>query len=284
VYFGCVFLAVRTIARGLLIEGLKLLWAPVGYWRFLPFGVVWQELSAQGHRKILDVGSPKILSLLLAAGGRADVWATDLDDEKIFSRWHRLGGHLGLGNYRVEYQDGRRLTYSDESFDFVFSISVIEHIPDDGDVAAIGEFYRVLKPNGVLVVEVPYRRQYEEIARTCTSKGTLLDSPQFYERHYDAEHLGRLQRAGLTLERKLILGEWVALDPLIATDRLPRPLRVLLLPLEPVLAVLNYWCRSNYAVGRPLAAVMVFRKDQSTPSSGGTGRPSAGRQETYAHA
>lgn len=260
-YFFALALGLRTIKAGLTLEGVKLLLAPVGYWRFLPNAFVWQQFLHCENPKILDVASPKLLSVLLASKTQSEVHATDLDDEKIFTRWGRIAGAIDLKNYLVEYQDARRLTYPDESFDLVYSISVIEHIPEDGDMLALGEFQRVLKPNGILVIEVPYRRQREVILAKYDSKGKPTKQPQFYERHYDADLLReRLETPGLRIEKKLILGEWLPVDRWIVADRLPRFLRVVVLPFEPWLAALNYWARPTDRAGRPLAALIVYRK------------------------
>jgi len=88
-----------------------------------------------------------------------------------------------------------------------------------------------------------------------------LAVPEFYERHYDAEQVKqRLQGTGLEVTKKMILGEWLPIDPWIARDRLPRLLRIMILPLEPFLAALNYWARKDDTRGRPLAALLVYRK------------------------
>ena len=67
----------------------------------------------------------------------------------------------------------------------------------------------------------------------------------------------RLLAPGLTREQCWILGEWLPIDPWIATPRLPRILRLLILPFEPVLAMVNYWMRPDDSAGRPLAALMA---------------------------
>ena len=262
IYGFALSVGLRAIGAGLFTEGLKLLVSPVGYWRFLHNAIVLEEFSKlSGNAQVLDASSPKLLSLLLASRTGGTVYATDLDDKKIFTRWHRLAVALGYENYRVEYQDARQLAYPDESFDLIYSISVIEHIPGCGDANALTEFRRLLKPGGRIVVEVPYRHQRTEKFAQYDSKGVQLESPQFYERHYDAVWLReRLEVPGLGVTRKMILGETLPLDPWIASGRLPRPLRILILPFEPLLAALNYWARPDDRRGRPLAALLVYEK------------------------
>lgn len=268
VYLFALSCGLRAVAAGLFLEGLKLLVAPVGYWRFLPNAYVLEEFSKKKNPRVLDASSPKLVSLMLAGLTEGEVYATDLDDEKIMTRWKRLAEAAGRKNYVVEYQDARRLKYPDEFFDMVYSISVIEHIPGEGDAEALAEFRRVLKTDGVLVVEVPYRREREEMFARYDSKGAPLAEPRFYERHYDAGWLAeRLEIDGLKLERKLILGESLPLDSWISADQLPRPLRVAILPFEPLLAAVNYWSRKDDRRGRPLAALLVYRKTAAAPQS-----------------
>ena len=254
-------MGLRAIKAGMIVEGVKLLMTPVGYWRFLPFSFVWREFRKYRNPRVLDASSPKLLSLFFASKTSGQVYATDLDDEKIFTRWKRFAGILGLRNYRVEYQDARKLSYPDDFFDFIYSISVIEHIPENGDHLALAEFRRVLKPTGTLVLEVPYRRTREDIFKTNDSKGIPSKTLQFYERHYDAAALKeRLELTGLSIKKKVIMGERIPLDSAVLSDGLPRILRVALLPWEPVLAAVNCWARVKDDRGIPGSALQVYRK------------------------
>ena len=261
--FFALRLGLRALKAGMVVEGIKLLMTPVGFWRFLPFSFVWREFRKYRNPRVLDASSPKLLSLFLATKTSGQVYAADLDDGKIFTRWKRFAGLLGLRNYRVEYQDARRLSYPDEFFDFIYSISVIEHIPENGDRLALAEFRRVLKPRGTLVLEVPYRREQEDIFKTNDSKGIPSTILQFYERHYDADTLKlRLELPGLSIQKKFILGERLPLDAAVLSDGLPRFFRVALLPWEPALAAVNCWAREKDDQGIPGSALLVYRKSQ----------------------
>lgn len=46
------------------------------------------------------------------------------------------------------------ITYNKNSFDFIICNHVLEHIPNDS--TAMKELYRVLKPNGTAILQVPY--------------------------------------------------------------------------------------------------------------------------------
>jgi SAM-dependent methyltransferase len=57
-----------------------------------------------------------------------------------------------LPDLRVHQMDAREMTFSDESFDFVYSRVVFEHVADPG--AAIDEIVRVLRPGGVAYIRL----------------------------------------------------------------------------------------------------------------------------------
>jgi SAM-dependent methyltransferase len=253
VYWFSIYCGLRCLWKGEFLNGLKFLVYPVGYWRLLPNALIQEEFSKLLPRRVLDVGSPKLMSLRLATLG-ADVIATDLDDPSLHHRWMRTARAFGLDSYHAVFQDATSLPYPDASFDLVYSISVVEHIPDDR--AAMREMLRVTRPAGKLIVEVPYRNQVETITRVTDSKGKPVEVPRFYERHYDdamlIDHLAAPKMPSLT-----ILGESLYFDPIINGDRhVPRLLRAMLWPLEPLVAFWN--CGVNRK--RPLSAYLVYER------------------------
>jgi SAM-dependent methyltransferase len=55
----------------------------------------------------------------------------------------------------------RGLSFSDEAYDFVFCIEVLEHVPNP--FGTLSEIHRVLKPRGVLILSVPNPYHFKEI-------------------------------------------------------------------------------------------------------------------------
>lgn len=49
--------------------------------------------------------------------------------------------------------DAMKLPFASDSFDVLVAMDMLEHLPDD--VAALKEFYRVLKPGGIVLATVP---------------------------------------------------------------------------------------------------------------------------------
>src|SRR2546422_4606 len=65
-YVFALTLGIRMILRGMLVEGIKLLVSPVGYWRLLPNAYTYQEFLRRHNPRVLDVSSPKLPSIFFA--------------------------------------------------------------------------------------------------------------------------------------------------------------------------------------------------------------------------
>ena len=112
-------------------------------------------------KEVLDVSSPRLFTLWLAHKypnllvhhvnpDKADTAATEA----------HLGTRLDRGNILITNEDATALTFRSDTFDVIVSLSVIEHIPDDGDMAALKEMWRVLRPGGRLILTVPFLPKY----------------------------------------------------------------------------------------------------------------------------
>lgn len=223
-------------------EGIKRLILPVEYVRCAEFRYVLRHLDVRSGHLVLDIGSPKLLSLFLAARLRPRVYATDLLDYFFGTYGAYADSVLGLNrdHYRMETQDARALTYPDESFDRVFSVSTIEHIPRDGDRAAMQEIARVLRPGGICCLTVPWsdRGYLEEFKRRGDADAYWSasgDEMIFYQRAYDRVTLERrlLRHGGLETVDVSFWGERrVAVEHVLSNRRLPRALRWAMLPLH----------------------------------------------------
>ncbi|MHB1131395.1 MAG: class I SAM-dependent methyltransferase [Chloroflexota bacterium] len=98
----------------------------------------------------LDVGADNgVISYLLRR--RGGNWkSADLDEETVAA----IAELVGSAAYQI---DGGRLPFADDEFDRVVIVDALEHIADDG--AFVAELRRILKPGGLLVVNVPHRKR-----------------------------------------------------------------------------------------------------------------------------
>lgn len=260
---------IRTGARAVWREpilGLKRLVLPASYWRTAEFAFACRHLPLPSGARVFDLGSPKDLALYLARDRGFSVVATDILPETIdlCRRYARAIDRLGDGPGRVhaEVQDGRALTFPDESFDGAFSISVLEHIPDRGDTAAIQELVRIVRPGGPIVFTVPYDTGYREtyVDRPVYERKQVASERVFFERHYDdqalRERLASVPNTRITTME--IWGEgWMPGERLLS--RLG-PARALASPLEAALSALCLRPSSPSRAVRPMAAFVALEK------------------------
>lgn len=263
-------IALRSMLRGRFTrENLKNVIVPVNYWRTLEFRLVHDALAPRATDRILDVGSPKLLSLYLADRIRASVVSTDIE-RYFLEDYTAYAAMLGLpsGRFTAEQADARALRFPAGTFTGVFSVSVLEHIPGDGDSAAIREMARVLAPGGLLVVTVPFAPESrDEYKKSSAFYWSGASSPAgreglvFFQRRYSERDLRNrlVAPSGLLLDRLCYLGERVR----FGRDReLAHYLPPATGPLQPILSALFHERPSDdwRTLGHALGAMIVLRK------------------------
>lgn len=269
--FG-LWLGARTLPSAP-IAGLKSLALPVEYIRCAETRYILQHLDLSPGQRVLDIGSPKLLSLFLAARVRAEVHATDLVD--YFFGKYDVYSRVALGPDRSRYhmgrEDARELTYPSAHFERVFSISAIEHIPDDGDSRAAGEIARVLAPGGIACLTVPwsdqgyleeFKRRGDPDAYWAAGAGDTV----FFQRAYDRETLERrlVRPSGLRLVDLSFWGErTVPVEHMILNRRIPRIARVLLYPAHFLFARLFLSPLAETEPSRKKVACLTLRKAEA---------------------
>jgi len=181
----------------------------------LPLAVM--NLNIQKGEKLLDVGCGKSCFPLFMALKGAITTCLDINESVMVQKKyakkvgiinHPITEHFDIidnpkmkiqeksytsNNFNIIVCDGRKMDFPDSSFDAVSCISAIEHIPNNGDILAIKEIARVLKPNGKAFISVPYSQKYEE----GKSHGG------HFERRYDYNALNTrlIQPSGLKLRK-----------------------------------------------------------------------------------
>lgn len=205
-------------------QAFKILINPMDSTRYIEFAHLLRFLDKRGVRpeRILDVSSPYILSYVLSKTGK--VIKTDINPEE--GRFIREGENL---SFRPE--DATHLSFGDDSFDLVYSISVIEHIHGNY-LKAVREMARVTRPGGYLYLTFPvsstrmeewleedpygvqhraegrwffqYRFSEEDLTGICSASGEMevLDRSVYWERK-----AGRYNRVMEWLRKDLGVGK-----------------------------------------------------------------------------
>ena len=258
----------KLATRGKWNAGLRYLVRPVNYWRAIEYQLIYDAARFTAADRVLDIGSPKLLALYLAKVVGAEVWSTDIDD--YFLETHTLAAELeGIPESRLHAQveDGRRLTFEDAFFDKVYSLSVLEHIPGDGDSECAHEIGRVLKPGGRGFLTVPF----SPVSRIDHIKDTgvywtehserTADGEVFYQRRYSEDDLHRrlIAPSGLVLNRLAYVGEKVMTR---SSRELSDYLPAVTGPVQPLLSKLLHTrpVDSWRELAKPLCAFIVLER------------------------
>jgi len=215
-YFFGVVLGFKTLIKEKKVTQriLEAIIIPVAFWRCVENVVVFNDLAVKRNEKVLDVGSPKILSLFISKKVGAMVYATDVFDYFIdyCSSFARVLGVLNK-KYFPKVEDGTVLSFRNNFFDKVYSVSVVEHISDNGDINAIMEMARVVKKGGKVVVTVPCGNKFVVEYRAgkkfyYSTKGKIAEKV-FYQRIYSEKEIFKrlIEPSGLKLTKLVYFGE-----------------------------------------------------------------------------
>ena len=147
------------------LHGLKQLFVPFSgkhktmiYDRFLTYDVIFSWIKSNKGKKLLDIGCGySIFPSFLALNG-FDVTVCDIDDNAI--KWQKSISEKHHLNMKTVTFLGKKLPFDKENFSIVTSISALEHTPHDKEI--FKEMYRVLKTDGVAIIEIPFSPYYIE--------------------------------------------------------------------------------------------------------------------------
>lgn len=104
-------------------------------------------------------GSAGDLAVCLALGAQRG-FGIEVDQGLLKLARARFRDHPLADRVDLRHYQGRELPYPDAMFDLIISLHVIEHV-QDADVY-MRELFRVLRPGGVLFMELPNRYYWQE--------------------------------------------------------------------------------------------------------------------------
>lgn len=257
----------KLLINGKIYHSFPFLIIPVSYWRNVEYKMFLETMQIMNGQKILDIGSPKLLSLFLAKRYSVCVYATDINDYFV-KTYEYLRDKLNIDKDKLYLmlQDGRDLTFDDNYFDLVYSISVLEHIPNDGDVKCIKQIARVLRPGGFCFLTVPFDIKYSETYKKDNFYWANVsikqpDGKVFYERRYDEASLQDrlIIPSGLQLEKLFFIGEKILIN---SNKQVCDYLHPITGPIQPFLSKLIHTKPATdwQKLKKPLCAVIIMKK------------------------
>lgn len=94
------------------------------------------------------------------------------------------------------------LPFKDKEFDLIICNHVLEHIPDD--TKAMQEIYRILKPGGKAILQVPYdknrKKTFEDNSITDPAERTKIFGQYDHVRVYGMDYFDKLKSIGFQVE------------------------------------------------------------------------------------
>lgn len=94
------------------------------------------------------------------------------------------------------------LPFSDDAFDLIICNHVLEHIPDD--TRAMKELYRILKPGGKAILQVPYdknrEKTFEDNSITDPKERTKIFGQYDHVRVYGMDYFDKLKAIGFQVD------------------------------------------------------------------------------------
>lgn len=104
----------------------------------------------------------------------------------------------------MEKVDITDIPHDDSTFDIIYCSHVLEHVPDDRK--AMGEFFRVLKPDGWALIAVPIKNTpetFEDLSVTDPKEREKLFGQHDHVRQYGLDIAERLASVGFKVESLL---------------------------------------------------------------------------------
>jgi SAM-dependent methyltransferase len=217
------------------------------------------------HFRYLDVGtgeSPLPTFLL-----RNSQWQiTCLDKCQWIRAQHRFLQALNPNgsNRRFHVVEGDLLEaeLTEESFDVITLISVIEHFEGNSDSAAMRRVARLLRPGGQCILTTPVNEPFfrEFYVRNNVYGSRFGGAPVYYQRHYDVRSLAEriIGPSGLIEQHRVYFGDYgfQCFEKVLQT---PKPLRAFYLWSAP-------WLASRFASYEPHP---VSRRDMRMNTASG---------------
>ncbi|HLC60527.1 MAG TPA: class I SAM-dependent methyltransferase [Candidatus Nanoarchaeia archaeon] len=117
------------------------------YYKYFPEILKWDKWKG---KKVLEIGCGGGTDILQFAKNGAIVTGIDLTETAIKITKRRFDIYNLKGTFIQA--DAENLPFEDNTFDFVYSLGVLHHTPDTEK--AIREAYRVLRPNGKILIHL----------------------------------------------------------------------------------------------------------------------------------
>ena len=145
-------------------------------------------LKLSPNTQVLDIAPNKATSYIF--------------DRKVYKNYVSIDLDSPVAMFNMDLTD---LTFNDDKFDLIICYHVLEHIKND--TKAMEEIYRVLKPNGTAILQVPFSgknghtfelNNYDHTNRKMNIK--LYGHPGHVRRYGEKDYLAKLKSIGFNVQ------------------------------------------------------------------------------------
>lgn len=171
---------------------LKLLFNPVSIVRYFEFDFVYSSIGNIDSKNILDVSSPYLFGFFISSKNNCNYNYINPDKDDLINVELLASSIKFNGNYSTDCLDAKGMNFPDKKFYRIVSISVIEHVNNNGDSEVMREMWRVLKPGGLLILTFPIKKDYDEefISKDIYNLNQIATKGEFFfQRYYDDEKI-----------------------------------------------------------------------------------------------
>lgn len=237
------------------------------YSRYAEYRAVSNGIAFAPPARLLDVGAGKSIFPWLLAKRGFSITTIDKDPNEL-QRGRDLASSVGMCDFLrdgcLQYQlaDATNLPFEDASYEAAYAVSALDHLEGKGDTQAVHEMARVVKPNGRVIISVPFGKFPEESPQTWRI--------HYFERTYDyaSLHTRIIRPSSLDLLNITYLGEWFGTDaPFFRWSQTTHPiLRSAISCFAPLTAASFFRTLSVDAEHKAVVAVITLKKS-ATPST-----------------
>lgn len=145
-------------------------------------------------------------------GQQRSIQGLDISESMISAAKQRLKGNPNESLYSFTHYDGVKVPLPDESFDLIYSVAALQHVPKPYVYNLFFEIKRLLKPNGYCVIHLlPFSSLYGQESLyswrdEISVQVGMIEGPHWHH-YYCEEELLAVLKGGTQFQHVQVIGD-----------------------------------------------------------------------------